>query len=289
MNRQIADRLYEYRKNSGLSQEELAEKIGVSRQAVSKWERSEASPDTENLVALAKLYGVSLDEIILGTKSPGNSEEEPSGGTENTQEEIPARDFSSAGEAEQDPEDEPRDHVSFRDGIHVRAKNGDKVDVSFHGVHVEDRRGDRVHVGWDGVHVSKRDGEEVHVSPEEIHAGWNGVWVGEKDRHEKTPLHRFFLQFPYPLITAVAYLIFGFCGICGGWAFGWLIFLTVPLYYSAVSAFFARDPRHFAYPVLVVLIYLLGGFLSSLWHPLWVISLTIPLYYWVCDFYRRKK
>ena len=48
----------------GLSQEELAGKVGVSRQAVSKWERAESSPDTENLISLAKLYGVSLDELL---------------------------------------------------------------------------------------------------------------------------------------------------------------------------------------------------------------------------------
>ena len=50
MNIETANRLLKYRKDSGLSQEELAEKIGVSRQAVSKWERSEASPDTDNLI-----------------------------------------------------------------------------------------------------------------------------------------------------------------------------------------------------------------------------------------------
>lgn len=53
----------------GLSQEALAEKLGVSRQAVSKWERSESSPDTDNLIALAKLYGVSLDELLYVDES----------------------------------------------------------------------------------------------------------------------------------------------------------------------------------------------------------------------------
>ena len=48
-----ANRLYELRKQHGLSQDELAEKLNVSRQAVSKWERSESSPDTDNLIALA--------------------------------------------------------------------------------------------------------------------------------------------------------------------------------------------------------------------------------------------
>lgn len=61
---EIADRLIQLRKKHGLSQEELADKLGLSRQAVSKWERAEASPDTDNLICLAKLYGVSLDELI---------------------------------------------------------------------------------------------------------------------------------------------------------------------------------------------------------------------------------
>jgi transcriptional regulator with XRE-family HTH domain len=64
MNIDIANRLYELRKRYNYSQEELADKIGVSRQAVSKWERAEASPDTDNLILLAKLYNVSLDELL---------------------------------------------------------------------------------------------------------------------------------------------------------------------------------------------------------------------------------
>lgn len=64
MNIEIANRFQQLRKKHGLSQEELAEKIGVSRQAVSKWERAEASPDTDNLILLSKLYGISLDELL---------------------------------------------------------------------------------------------------------------------------------------------------------------------------------------------------------------------------------
>ena len=61
---EIADRLVKLRKKYGYSQEELADKLGLSRQAVSKWERAEASPDTDNLICLAKIYGVSLDELL---------------------------------------------------------------------------------------------------------------------------------------------------------------------------------------------------------------------------------
>ena len=65
MNIEIADRLVALRRAHGYSQEELATRLGVSRQAVSKWERAESSPDTDNLIALARLYSVSLDELLL--------------------------------------------------------------------------------------------------------------------------------------------------------------------------------------------------------------------------------
>lgn len=76
MNIETATRLYEYRKAHGYSQEELAAKIGVSRQAISKWERSESSPDTDNLIALAQLYGVSLDTLLMGSEEPAKQEPE---------------------------------------------------------------------------------------------------------------------------------------------------------------------------------------------------------------------
>lgn len=59
MNVQTAQHLADLRRSKGYSQEMLARELGLSRQAVSKWERAESSPDTDNLIALAKLYGVS--------------------------------------------------------------------------------------------------------------------------------------------------------------------------------------------------------------------------------------
>ena len=73
MNIQIADRLVALRREQGWSQEELAIRLGVSRQAVSKWERAEASPDTDNLIALARLYGISLDQLLLQAPTQGES------------------------------------------------------------------------------------------------------------------------------------------------------------------------------------------------------------------------
>lgn len=82
----MAQRLVDRRKAAGLSQEALAAQLGVSRQAVSKWERSESSPDTDNLIALAALYGVSLDELLYGeTAGDGDGGTEASDETEETE------------------------------------------------------------------------------------------------------------------------------------------------------------------------------------------------------------
>ena len=75
MDIETANRLLQYRKKHNLSQEELANKIGVSRQAVSKWERAEASPDTDNLILLAEIYGVSLDELLKGESNNSSKSE----------------------------------------------------------------------------------------------------------------------------------------------------------------------------------------------------------------------
>ncbi len=74
MDYKTADRLVELRKKNGYSQEELADRLNVSRQAVSKWERAESLPDTENLIALARLYGVTLDELVNGEKVSAGGE-----------------------------------------------------------------------------------------------------------------------------------------------------------------------------------------------------------------------
>ena len=60
----LAARLAELRKAHRLSQEDLAVQVHVSRQAVSKWETGQASPDTKTLIALAEVYGISLDELV---------------------------------------------------------------------------------------------------------------------------------------------------------------------------------------------------------------------------------
>ena len=60
---EIGKKIMELRKKNGLSQEELAEKVGVARQTISKWELGETSPDIKQSKELSKIFNVSLDEL----------------------------------------------------------------------------------------------------------------------------------------------------------------------------------------------------------------------------------
>lgn len=72
----LADRIQQLRKSRGISQEELADRIGVSRQAVSKWESGQTSPDLEKIVLLSDYFEVTTDYLLKGV-SPTQAQTEP--------------------------------------------------------------------------------------------------------------------------------------------------------------------------------------------------------------------
>lgn len=255
MNIEIANRLVQLRKNNNLSQEALAAKLGISRQAVSKWERAEASPDTDNLILLARLYGVSLDDLLK------------------TEDEIPMPEDESSSYSE--TENYGNEDGGTEDGWKKHFGEDDYVHVGFGGVHVKDKDGE-VHVGWDGIHVNdKKKGDEVHIDK-------NGVYVnGERKDKEWFSHHA---HFPIAVVVIIAYLIIG-C-VWNAWHPGWLLFLLIPIWHSLVEAIEKRNAREFAYPVLVVLVYLCLGLFWFCWHPGWVVFLTIPLYYSLVSYFQ---
>lgn len=218
MNIEIANRLQKLRKEKGYSQEQLAEALGLSRQAVSKWERAEASPDTDNLICLARLYGISLDELLS---------------TSDTIEDIK--------QAKEDKESEKKD----------------RVNISFSGIDIEDKNGEKVHIGFDGIkEAHKNHHDELTGGKKTImqafsvfftmgcviaylvmgfvwslwHPGWiiflfNVVAISVVS----AILHKEFSKFAYPVLVTAIYLILGFK--ISGWHPYWFLFLTIPLYY----------------------------------------------------------
>lgn len=63
----LGDNIRKYRKENNISQEKLAEELGVTRQSISLWENNQTQPSLENIVALAKIFKISTDELLLST------------------------------------------------------------------------------------------------------------------------------------------------------------------------------------------------------------------------------
>lgn len=314
MNIEIANRLVQLRKKHGYSQEELAEKLGLSRQAVSKWERAEASPDTDNLILLARLYGVSLDQLLY-TEDEISRPEEPD---------------PESADTEKGAKDNPESDTSNKKvsiglhGIHV-VDGDEEVHVSLKGIHVREAE-EEVHVGWDGVHAHEKDGDWVDIgdgrvvvngkeygSEEFRKSIWHelpfsllvviayillGVWTGAwhpgwllfltiplYHTTISAVLHRDPNRFAYPVLALLGFFLLGF--LADAWMWSWLLFLTIPLYYTLIAAVKKRNPNIFAYPVLALLFFFLFGFFADAWHPGWVVLLTVPLYYGIVDLFRR--
>ena len=68
------NKLYNLRKKNGLSQEELASRLNVSRQTISKWEVGDSTPDMEKLIAISDLFDISLDELVMDKQPASNSD-----------------------------------------------------------------------------------------------------------------------------------------------------------------------------------------------------------------------
>lgn len=246
MNIEIANRLVNLRKQNGLSQEALAEQLGISRQAVSKWERAEASPDTDNLILLARLYGVSLDELLK------------------TEDEIPMPEQeeaeAAAEEAASDTDEQVYGNGSVhigKDGIHVKDKDSE-VHIDWRGIHVQESGQDGVKVGWDGIHI--------------VDAGEEADWENGQGDYGVEPK----IRFPLGLLVCFAYLLVGI--FYQAWHPGWLLLALIPILDSLVRAIEKRNASCFAYPIAALAFFLGLGFCTGNWMG-WIALLTIPMYY----------
>ncbi|MBD5491923.1 MAG: helix-turn-helix transcriptional regulator [Lachnospiraceae bacterium] len=79
----FGDKLYQLRKRHGFSQEALAEKLNTTRQAVSKWENNNGYPETEKIILLAKLFQVSLDDLLMEEREIGAASDDMDRNDEN--------------------------------------------------------------------------------------------------------------------------------------------------------------------------------------------------------------
>lgn len=280
MTQEIADKLKMLRKKNGLSQEELAEKLGVSRQAVSKWERSEASPDTENLIMIANIYGISLDHLF-GINA------------ENTVTQILS---------------DSTDHMEKKRGVVSLRKDDDSAD-SIRMTYPENSLREEIYP------QSIPEPDAVQSQPEPGMAGSNNNSIPYQDNSYSfsqtqytscgnmnymqnvnyqdnddfgmdEELHKSLLKFPFPCAALILFFIAG--GLFNLWHPAWMVSLLIPMYYTTIEAVYKKDLNIFCYPVFITIIYLLAGFYLNLWHPGWLLFPTIPLYYWFINTYLPK-
>lgn len=230
MNIEIANRLVNLRKSNNLSQEALAEKLGISRQAVSKWERAEASPDTDNLILLARLYKVSLDELLK------TEDEIPMPETEST-----VKGGISMSETESSTESGIPMLEKKESGIVL-----DEAAAEEYGKRIEepDFMEESEEYGDGGSLLSLPSIPMaliitiIYILIGCTFGAWHPGWL----LFMLIPIWETLVRairrknancFAYPILAALIYLCGGF--YWDNWHPGWLIFLTVPLYYSVVS------------------------------------------------------
>lgn len=300
----MAQRLVDRRKAAGLSQEALAAQLSVSRQAISKWERSESSPDTDNLIALAALYGVSLDELLYGEAADDvdNSEDGDAGA------ETPNEGEETESSADDDSHgDKPLVDISLARGIHViDPDKGEEVHVGWNGIHVSnERKGEEVHVGPGGVHVDTLEdgGHSVHTNADgtvtidgETFSSWKEAHdkLDHHGKHFHTKLGRAWNKFPFPALVALAYLALGI--VYGTWGMGLFLAFLIPVYY-AIGDFI--DRRRLSklvgsvYPAAAIAWFLYMWLCLGQPHPAWVILVTIPvvgaLMHWCRKQWKHRK
>lgn len=85
----IGEKLFELRKGKNLSQEEVAEKLNVTRQTVSKWETNQSTPDFDKIMPICELFEISTEELLTGKKPEEKVEEKSETKREDVEEERP--------------------------------------------------------------------------------------------------------------------------------------------------------------------------------------------------------
>ena len=114
--------------------------------------------------------------------------------------------------------------------------------------------------------------------------GFNSLADGEEPFHNIN----WKMLYTFPIYVVAIGLMFFFGMFFGCWAWSWLFVLAIPLYYTTISAMQKRNPAIFCYPVLMVIMQMIGGFWFNMWATSWIWYLTIPFYYTAVVPYLKK-
>lgn len=270
MNVEIAQRLANMRREKGYSQEALASKLGLSRQAVSKWERAESQPDTGNLIALADLYGVTLDELVRVEadiaddvrfeEAQKNADAELRSRTPS----APAAASSTVGAPASGanpttaatPNPAASEPASDTNRTATEAPTSEALEAASNGA---------------GAAASEAAPAAASAAPAALpsqpvpnQGTPAGAVPGQPLQPAAAPGQPFAYGAPAPGTAPVPPM--------------------APPPQPAPQPPRQRSPWYtFPYPLLVVVLFLLAGFLFHAWNPAWVLFLTIPFYYWIAS------
>lgn len=202
----FGDNLYSLRKSRGLSQDEFAESLGVSRQAVSKWERNEAYPDTENLIAIAKFFDVKIDDLINTSINTDESITTDTSSISARATECSENDSDDEDDDEEDQESNPKSAASYI---------------------------------WDSVPFAIIATIAYLIIGFFVERGWEIGWtifllVPVYYSVTDCIRQKSFSNFNYPVFVTFIFLLFGMLYII--WHPLWIIYLTIPVYYPIASA-----------------------------------------------------
>ncbi len=254
MNETFGQRLSRIRKEKGMTQEDIAKRIVISPQAVSKWENDLSSPDILVLSSLADILGVSVDELLgrESSESINNSNEH----NEHASEVVDDKETVEEDETLASDKDNGGPFISINDdGIHIKSKKGKSVEINDDGVFVDGERKTAKKKAKDSM---KKESKK---------------WITGSTLFG---------------LAIIGYILMGLLwkDDAMGWKCGWTLFLFAICIQSFIEAIRKRKFTSFAYPIFITATYCLLGFLGSHynfpnWGFFWFLFLTIPAYYMI--------
>ncbi|MGN1417193.1 MAG: helix-turn-helix domain-containing protein [Oscillospiraceae bacterium] len=289
----LQDKLYKLRREKGYSQEELAEKLDVSRQAVSKWERGESSPDINNIIAIAKLYDISVDELagcIRGDESVSYDSAPVSKG-------ISLKKPSCA------------ENAGIADDFIRMSIDGDNADEIYpqnNSAHSQqDIMPDPVpqndayngNTSYTYADSSSRAAKRADRKNKRSFKVFGSNPPANTNSPQKAEFCRKAKKFPFWALMLFCFFFFGGMFDLFGWS--WIFFLFIPLYYTSIVAYEKNNMNYFCYPLVATIAFLgcvfvdngifnhYSGTLTSIAAIFWFLS--IPLYYTGILAYRKKQ
>lgn len=249
MTQELGKRLADLRKRNGLSQDELAQKLKVSRQSICNWESGESSPSLDYMMDLAKLYKVSLDDLINV--------------------EIPIEELYKE-KVEVDSDD-----------IKDKKEKGDRFSWNKSGIHIVDNEsGDRVDIDLNGIHIN----DETYNKDNKFVFN-----VNKRERKVKILNNvASLLDGLMFLLICAAYLTLGFLNK-ENWNLFWPLVFIFDIPSSIIRMIAKKDARKFPIVWIALTVYCFLGTFGIGRHPYWVIFFIVPIYYLITNSIKNIK